>query len=61
MRKSYIDDVQRLIHTRLRIEREPRVDLGRHLARDDLENLAAKLDEQAVEGGVDFVIDVLAL
>ena len=59
--KTYVDDVQRLVHAGLRVERKARVDLGRDLAGDDLENLAAELDEQAVERGVDFLIEVFAL
>ena len=59
--RSHIDDMQRLIHTRLRIKREPCINLRRDFARDDLENLAAELDKQAVEGGVDFVVKIFTL
>ena len=59
--KTYINNMQRLIHTSLRVKRKARIHLGRDLARDDLEDLAAKLDEQAVERGVDLVVEVFAL
>jgi hypothetical protein len=39
-----MDDVQGLVHRSLCIKGETSVDLGRHLARNDRENLFAKLD-----------------
>ena len=60
-RKTHVDDVQRLAHRGLLVEREAGVDLGADLARHDLEDLLAELDEQAVEGVVDLVVDALAL
>jgi hypothetical protein len=48
--------VQGLVDRSLGVEGEPRVHLGRDLAGDDLENLLAELDEEAVEGGVDLVV-----
>ena len=56
-----VDDVQRLVDAGLRVEAEARVDLGAHLARDDLQDLLAELDQQPVQRGVDLVVLVLAL
>ena len=53
--------MQRLINARLLIEAEPRIHLRAHLARHDLEDLAAELHEQVVERGVDLVVNVLAM
>lgn len=58
---AYLNNMQRLLHTRLLIKREARIHLRRHLARHDLQNLAAKLHEQIIERGVDLGIDVLAV
>lgn len=50
-----------LVDRGLGVEGEPGIDLGGDLARDNLENLLAELDQQAVEGGVDLVLNVAAL
>lgn len=52
-----VDDVQSLVNRGLLVERETGVDLGRNLAGDDFENLLAELDEEAVEGGVNFLVE----
>lgn len=52
-----VDDVQSLVNRGLLVERETGVDLGRDLAGDDFENLLAELDEEAVEGGVNFLVE----
>lgn len=56
-----LDDVQRLVDRRLGVEREGGIDLGRHLAGDDLEDLLAELDEEVVEGRVDLLLERAAL
>lgn len=53
--------MQSLVDRLLGVERESSVDLGGDLAGDDVENLAAKLDQQAVEGVVDLAVDVATL
>ena len=58
---SHINDMQRLGHAGLDIEAELGIDLSRDLARHDLEDLGAELDEQRVEGGVDLLVDALAV
>lgn len=50
-----------LVDGTLGVEGERGVDLSRNLAGDDLENLLAELDEEAVEGGVDLSVDVATL
>lgn len=53
--------MQGLVDGLLRVEGEAGVNLSGHLAGDDLEDLLAELDQQAVEGVVDLLIDGLAL
>lgn len=60
-RTTYFNDVQRLVDAALLIEAESRVDFGRYTAGDDLEDLAAELNQQVVEGGVDLVVYVFAM
>ena len=57
----HLDDVQGLVDRGLSVEGEAGVDLGGDLARDDLENLLAELDKEAVEGGVDLLINGAAV
>lgn len=57
----YLDDVQGLVDGDLGIVGETGIDLSRHLSGDDLENLLAELDEETVEGGVDLLVEGLAL
>lgn len=52
--------MQCLVHTGLGVETEAGIDLSRDLARDDVENLLAELDQEAVQGIVDLGVDVLA-
>jgi hypothetical protein len=51
-----INDVERLVHRLFGIKGEARINLGRDLARDDLEDLFAKLNEKSVERGINFVV-----
>lgn len=60
-RWTHVDDVQRLFDRRLRVKGEAGVDLGGDLARDDFEDLLAKLDQEAVQGVVDLGVDGAAL
>lgn len=50
-----------LVDGALGVEGERGIDLSRDLAGDDLENLLAELDEEAVEGGIDLGVDVATL
>ena len=58
---AYLDDVEGLVDGSLGIEGETSIDLSGDLAGDDLEDLLAELDEKAVEGGIDLLVDSLAL
>jgi hypothetical protein len=58
---TYLDDVQRLLDRLLGAEREAGIDLGRHTARHDLEDLAPELHEKVVERGVDLRVDARAV
>jgi hypothetical protein len=53
--------VQRLLDRLLGAEREAGINLGRHAAGDDLEDLASELHEQIVQRGVDFLVDGAAV
>lgn len=53
--------MQGLVDRGLGVKREAGVHLGRDLAGDNLENLLAKLDEEAVQGVVDLRVDVATL
>jgi hypothetical protein len=57
----YLDDVQGLLNAGLLVEGEAGVHLGRDLAGHDLQDLAAELHEQVVQGGVDLLVDGLAM
>ena len=50
-----------LLDGALGVEREPGIDLGRDAARDDLEDLLAEGDEQAIDAGFDLGVEVVAL
>jgi hypothetical protein len=59
--QTHLDEVQGLVDGSLGIEGEAGVDLGGHLAGDDLEDLAAELDEETVQGAVDLLVEGLTL
>ena len=61
MLTSYLDDVQCLLNAPLLVKREGRIDLSRHFPGYDLQNLTAELHQEVVEGGVDLLVDVLAM
>lgn len=61
LERTYVNDVQGLVDGGLGVEREASVNLGGDLAGDDLEDLLAELDQEAVEGIVDLDVDALAL
>ena len=50
-----------LVNGGLGVEREAGIDLSGDLAGDDFEDLLAELDKQTVEGGIDLLVDSLAL
>ena len=54
------DQPARLVDRRLSVEGEPGVDLGRDAAGDDLEDLLAEGDEQAIDAGLDLCVVVVA-
>lgn len=58
---AYVDDVKGLVDTLLSAEREPGINFCRNLARDDLEDFGAKLYEEIVEGGIDLLLNSLAV
>lgn len=58
---TYVDDVQSLLDGAFLVKGEAGIDLCGDTAGHDGKNLLAKLDEQAVEGGVDLVVLVLAV
>jgi hypothetical protein len=58
---SYVNNVKRLVDGGLGVERESGIDLGGDLARNDLEDLLAELDEQVVESPVDLLLQIPAL
>jgi hypothetical protein len=60
-RTAYIDNVQRLVDRRLGIEREPRINLSRDTSGHNLQDLLAKLNQQAVKRGVYLLVDVALL
>jgi hypothetical protein len=53
--------VQGLVDRGLGVERQAGIDFSRDLAGDDLQDLLAELDQEAVEGGVDLLVDAAAL
>lgn len=57
----YLDNVQSLVNGGLGVKGETSVDFSGHLAGDDLEDFPAELDQQAVESGIDLLVDGLAL
>jgi len=58
---SHVNDVQRLVNAGLLVKGKSGVHLGRNLARDNLQDLTAELHEQAVEGSVHLLVEVLAV
>lgn len=58
---SYLDDGEGLVDGGLGVEGQLGVDLGGDLAGDDLEDLLAELNEETVKGGIDLLVDGLAL
>lgn len=54
---TYLDKVESLVDGSFGVERVTSVDLGGDLAGDDLENLLAELNEEAVEGIVNLLVD----
>lgn len=58
---TYVNDAKGLVNRGLGVEREASIDFGRDLSGDDLENLLAELDQEAVEGVVNLGVEVTAL
>ena len=59
--QTYIDNVKSLVDRGLHVEGKASVDLGGDLTRDNLEDLLAKFDEEAVESSIDLAISVFSL
>jgi hypothetical protein len=57
----YLNNVKGLVDGGLGIEREASINLGGDLSGNDLENLLAELNQELVKGGVNLLVDVLAL
>ena len=55
------DERAGLLDARLRVVGEARVDLGRDAAGDDLEDLEAELDGEAIDGALHDVLGAAAL
>lgn len=56
-----LDDVQGLVYGGLGIEGQLGVDLSRDLAGNDLEDLPAELDEEAIYSGIGLLVNSLTL
>lgn len=61
MISSYLEDLKGLVDGALGVEGQLGVDLGRDLAGDDLQDLLAELDQEAVESVLDLLIKGRAL
>lgn len=57
---AYLDDLKGLLDGALSVEGQLGIDLSRDLAGNDLQDLLAELDQQAVHGGLDLLVDGLA-
>ena len=57
----YLDDLKGLLDGTLGVERQLGVDLGGDLAGDDVEDLLSELDEKTVEGGLNLLVEGLAI
>ena len=53
--------MESLVDGGLGIKGEAGVNLSRHLSGDDLQNLLSELDQEAVEGCIGLLVDVLAM
>lgn len=53
--------MQGLVHTLLSAEGESSIDFCRDLAGNDLEDLGAELHKEVIKGGVDLLVNVLAM
>lgn len=58
---TYLDDLKGLVDGALGVEGQLGVDLSGDLAGNDLEDLLAELNQQAVQGGIDLLVDGLAV
>lgn len=58
---SHLNDVQGLVNGRLLVEGESRVDLSRHLARDNAQDFLAEQNEEIVKGSINLLICALAM
>lgn len=61
MGETYLDDVKSLADGGFGIEGEAGIDFSRDFARDNLQDLLAKFDQKTVEGGIDLLVECLAL
>lgn len=55
-RRTYLNNLERLVDGALGVEGQVGVDLSGDLAGDDLQDLGAELDEQTVEGELDLLV-----
>lgn len=59
--RTYLDKVESLVDGGVGIEGVAGIDLSGDLARNDLENLLAELNQESVESVVDLLVDVATL
>ena len=57
----YLDDVESFVDGGFDVKGESGIDFCGDLAGNNLQDLFAEFDEEAIEGCVDFLIDVFAL
>lgn len=58
---THVNDAESLLDGDILVEGETGVDLSGDLAGDDLQDLAAELDEQVVKGDVNLLVELLAV
>lgn len=58
---TYLDDVKGLVNGGLGVEGQLGVDLSRDLTGDDLQDLLAELNEEAVQSSLDLLVGALAV
>lgn len=59
--EAYVDNVQGFLNGSLSVERHPGIDFRRNFARHNFQDFLSKLRKKTVEGGIDLLVDVLAV
>jgi hypothetical protein len=60
-KSTHLDDVQSLVDGGLGIEGETGINLSRHLSWDDLQDLLSEFNQEAIEGCIGLLVDILAV